>query len=171
VKTTDETWRPIKGYAGRYAVSSTGNIMLVSERLHMRPFKRPDGYQVIGLCEGNGTRQKTHYVHRLVCEAFHGSPPSPDYAVAHNDGNRGNNHANNLRWATQCENIQDKYEHGTMPIGEQHHGAKLTEASIRTIFSLRRRGLTLKEIAGHFGVHFGTVARVLTRKNWKHVEV
>lgn len=57
--------------------------------------------------------KKTRRLHRLVCEAFHGPEPQPGMDAAHNDGDRRNNHANNLRWATRAENIADQWSHGT----------------------------------------------------------
>lgn len=44
-------------------------------------------------------------VHRLVCEAFHGSPPFERAVVIHIDEDATNNRADNLRWGTQKENL------------------------------------------------------------------
>jgi hypothetical protein len=44
-------------------------------------------------------------VHRLVCEAFHGVPNSPNLFVLHIDENALNNKADNLKWGTQKENL------------------------------------------------------------------
>lgn len=44
-------------------------------------------------------------IHRLVCEAFHGSPPFPKAVVIHLDENGKNNNASNLKWGTQKENL------------------------------------------------------------------
>jgi len=43
------------------------------------------------------------FVHRLVCEAFHGLQPDTTFTVDHIDRNRINNNENNLRWATKSE--------------------------------------------------------------------
>lgn len=51
--------------------------------------------------------QRFVYAHQLVCEAFYGPTPGPDYQVAHNDGNKDNNSMNNVRWATRLENGRD----------------------------------------------------------------
>ena len=37
-----------------------------------------------------GGRVQQRWVHRLVCEAFHGEPPSADHEVAHGDGKPAN---------------------------------------------------------------------------------
>ncbi|WP_082456896.1 HNH endonuclease signature motif containing protein [Sphingomonas sp. Leaf23] len=44
-------------------------------------------------------------VHRAVCEAFHGLPPSESSVVLHLDENALNNRPDNLRWGTQRENM------------------------------------------------------------------
>lgn len=44
-------------------------------------------------------------IHRLVCEAFHGSAPFSRAVVIHLDENALNNRPENLRWGTQKENL------------------------------------------------------------------
>ncbi len=44
-------------------------------------------------------------VHRIVCTAFHNSPPTDQHVVDHIDTNRANNRAENLRWVSRLENV------------------------------------------------------------------
>ncbi|WP_433988793.1 hypothetical protein SuNHUV7_25280 (plasmid) [Pseudoseohaeicola sp. NH-UV-7] len=44
-------------------------------------------------------------IHRIVCSAFHGAPPSDQHVVDHIDTNRANNRPENLRWVTRLENV------------------------------------------------------------------
>lgn len=48
---------------------------------------------------------KTYKVARLVCEAFHGSPPEDETYCLHIDENSANNRPDNLKWGTQKENL------------------------------------------------------------------
>ena len=44
-------------------------------------------------------------VHRLVCEAFHGPPPSEKSVVIHINEVGTDNNPDNLKWGTQKENL------------------------------------------------------------------
>lgn len=45
------------------------------------------------------------YVHRLVCEAFHGPCPK-GYECDHKDEDTRNNRADNLRWIPRVQNMR-----------------------------------------------------------------
>lgn len=61
--------------------------------------KRADGYVVVS----SGGRD--HYVHRLVCGAYHGPAPTPLHQADHIDRDRSNNRPTNLRWLSPTENL------------------------------------------------------------------
>jgi hypothetical protein len=60
-------------------------------------------------------------VHRLVCEKYHGPPPSDSHEAAHGCGNRPCFNEHHLRWATRKENAGDKIAHGTN-VGNETRG-------------------------------------------------
>lgn len=116
-----EDWRPVRGYESLYEVSSKGSVRSVArviERAHpknparvqvrayggrvLRLQNSRQGYVSVGLWRQN--RGHTHDVHVLVCEAFLGSR-APGMDVNHKDGNRKNNHIENLEWVTRRENL------------------------------------------------------------------
>ena len=66
--------------------------------------------------------RKTFKIHRLVCEAFHGPPPFDGAVVMHIDDDPANNTPENLKWATQKENLSAKQfiEYCKSRTGENH---------------------------------------------------
>lgn len=67
----------------------------------------------------NGIRRR-YFVHRLVIEKFKGPKPSPMHQVRHLDGNKLNNHINNLKWGTAKENAEDRDLHVGTSKGKRH---------------------------------------------------
>lgn len=108
-----EVFKDIKGYEGIYQISNFGNVKSL-KRVIMRSdnkkrtipekMKRstPDhGYKKVGLHDKDGN-PKTHSIHRLVLKTFlHES----DLYVDHIDGDKHNNHLENLRYVTNSENL------------------------------------------------------------------
>lgn len=76
-----EVWKEIHGYNERYEVSNYGRVrsndMIINGRLH-----------------------------RLVAAAFVPNPENKP-CVDHIDGDRANNHADNLRWSTRKQNANN----------------------------------------------------------------
>lgn len=106
------------------------------------------------------------YVHRVVCEAFHGAP-QVGHACRHLDGNCMNNAASNLAWGTYSENARDKDRHGTSPVGERHGMAKLTRATVERMRALRAAdGRSYHKLAAQFGVSPMTAFRAVTGQAW-----
>lgn len=169
-----EEWRVIEDYP-QYEVSSYGNVRRVApykprdpNKRHrkntkqlpylLEPWTHSTGYLVVDL-----TGKKQERVHRLVCRAFHGTPPSPKHEVAHNDGDRSNNHASNLRWDTTSGNALDRWKHGTI----KATGAKLTQETAKIVFDLHHLGWSYKAIASRVGVHSTTVSRLIKGESWR----
>jgi hypothetical protein len=106
----------------------------------------------------------------LVCEAFHGPKPSPTHQAAHRDDDKDNNTPDNLYWATPLENHADRRRNKGTPQGERCGKAKLKEADIPVIRSLRAQGETCRAIGERFGVAHNTISRILTGERWGHMQ-
>lgn len=174
-----EEWRDIAGWENFYRVSSLGRVRSLPRRIECRghaPVKfrrgkiltlnrKVTGYLAARLCRDGFAESVA--VHRLVCFAFHGPQPSEDHEVAHWDGSRDNNRADNLRWATRVENAADKFRHGTVYRGG---GYRVIDAA--TAAQIKRRlnaGEMQKEITASLGLKRGVVGHIARGKTWAHI--
>jgi len=114
----------------------------------------------------DGKTRHLRYVHRLVLEAFVGPCP-PGMEVCHNDGNPANNRLDNLRWDTHRENMRDRFKHGTVRLGVNHHKAKLNPEIVRSIRTAT--GVTQRQLGLTYGVPQSTIWKILNRRVWAHV--
>lgn len=94
-------WQKVEGYES-YSVSTDGSVRNDDTgELKTPTLNNSTGYLAVDLYS-NGKRSKKQ-VHRLVAEAFIPNDDSKP-TVDHIDGDRTNNSADNLRWATYSEN-------------------------------------------------------------------
>ena len=140
-----DEWRRMKPYDSKKAGRSQVTL------------KNDSGFKLVG-------------VHRIVLLAFKGPPPPEKPIAAHNNGNPFDNRLCNLRWASQKENMADKYKHGTEQRGERHPGVKLTEAQVLSARRRCRDGETITALAEEYGVWFGTMWSAVNGKTWKHLK-
>lgn len=125
-----EEWRAIPGFEGSYEVSNMGQIRSLDRvvphkscgTLHMKGrVLRPSisrGYKHVQLLKD--AKSRTMPIHKAVALAFIGPRPA-GYDICHNDGDRLNNTAENLRYGTRTENVQDMFIHDTNSRINQTH--------------------------------------------------
>lgn len=134
----------------------------------------PNGYKTSGSLSAdkymcfNLPNKKSRRIHRVVCTAFHGPPPTELYVVNHIDENRQNNKPENLEWVTQQQNTihsakSKKYTpaHNRRSVAQYSKDKKtllntfscVSEASTRT--GIDRSGIQ-QYLSGKYGLqHFG----------------
>lgn len=111
--TPENGWATVDGFESLYQVSECGKVKRwCREKNHFRDKKtqiNKDGYVTLSLSVGY-IRKHTS-VHRLVAQAF---IPN-DYGlkeVNHKDGNKLNNHVDNLEWCTRSYNVKHSFDTG-----------------------------------------------------------
>lgn len=153
-----------------YSVSADGKIKGSRNNKILKP-KIANGYESVCIYH-NGVK-RYHNVHRLVAMAWLDIPDNyTKLQVAHNDGDRLNNHYSNLRWTTPKKNTHDKYKHGTMdlvPEGEKHHNAKLTKEIVAELRNRVRKGERFMTVIADMGIKKLTGYDAVTGKTWKSV--
>lgn len=112
-----ELWKDINGYEGLYQVSNFGNIKSRNKKL-LKPALNKSGYYMVNLFKHN--IGKSHYIHRLVAEAFISNPSNLPY-VNHKDENKLNNSADNLEWCSF--NYNCNYGTRNQRLAEKHNVA------------------------------------------------
>jgi DNA-binding XRE family transcriptional regulator len=116
-------------------------------------------------------RQSPVHVHTCVALAYHGPRPTPIHQVRHRDGNRTNNHADNLAWGLPVENAADREDHGNTARGVRNGNSKLTPDIVRQIREIRAMGVSQRHTAEMFDVSKHAVHCIEAGKTWRHVVV
>lgn len=122
---TNEIWKDIKNYEGKYQISNLGNVKSVYRKVNHRYRGKEKtttiyekilkkavnkfGYEYVCLTVNN--KGKKLKIHRLVAEAFIPNPLNKK-TVNHIDGNKSNNCVDNLEWSTYLENQHHAIETG-----------------------------------------------------------
>lgn len=114
-------WKPIKGFSD-YEVSPFGDVIsLKTGKILIPVINSATGYYSVNLYQDGQPVVKL--VHRLVAEAW--CPNKNNYEVVdHIDTNKLNNCAENLRWVTTKENINNPLTLEHMKSGQQKRRKK-----------------------------------------------
>lgn len=168
-----EIWKPIPGYEGLYDASDIGNVKNARTGKMLKLQNSGNGYFKVKFSCGG--KVSTHWVHRLVAEAFlpnEGGLP----VVDHKDGNKRNNAVDNLEWCSHKENSVRAYEKGFTPkaptfYGERHHNHVLSQKQaleIKTLYATK--AYSQRQLARQYGVSQTTVKMIVNNRAWKEIQ-
>lgn len=149
-----------------------GHVLTDIEQRELKQSVDYKGYKRLRL-KGT-TSRRTFAVHRLVALAFIPNPKNKPQ-VNYIDGNKQNNHVNNLEWVTQEENMAHAVEIGlrsssTYKQGESNNLSKLTEIEVREIRRLKQNtDINIYELSSQFSVCVNTIKNIINYKTWKHI--
>lgn len=176
-----EMWKPIEGYENYYEVSNYGRIRTVTRFIsnsgkngmwyNSRILKfnmDKDGYCTVALQKE--CKVKRFKVHRLVLSTF--GNYEEGLQVNHIDGDKTNNHLDNLEWVTCSQNIKHAFDIGLKTqVGSNNNCSKLTEKQVTQICDFfKNTTFTNKQIASMFDIKSDeTIRRIRKRMSWTHV--
>ena len=179
---SEEIFKYVPGYEQFYIVSSFGRVF----SLNYRNTGRIHELAQSSLCDkrrssGSMYRRAKMWhiepntptaIHRLVAKAFIPNPNGFTY-VNHIDGNKSNNHSDNLEWVNNSMNQIHAFEHGLHVYrqGDAHPMALLTNDQAREIKDRLKtpyRGQGV-DLAREYNVSVHVISSIKVGKNWKEV--
>ena len=152
-----EVWKDVKGYEGIYKISNLGRVKTNKDRIR----KGTVSHGYLRLLLWKDKQYKSTSIHRLVAENFIENPMNKPY-VNHIDGDKQNNHVNNLEWCTQLENVQHSIRTGLK--GENSKLHKLTRKDVEFIrkhYKPRDKTYSGKALSEQFNVSLREIYRVI----------
>lgn len=162
-----ESWKDIPSYEGIYQASNTGKIRTHKNKTTMtarhgvrkwaqRELKQKvskDNCHRVSLWKEG--KEKTHLVHRLVASAFLKKVEGMDY-INHIDGDRNNNHIDNLEWCDHKINNNHAFDTGLIKSSTEVILKKNEEDEFKHFRSLAKA-------SEYLGYHSGYLSYALKR--------
>lgn len=179
-----EIWKDVQGYEGLYQVSSLGRVKSLKRYVRC-PRNGENAKRIVPeiilksairnnyLCielfiNGIGTMFS---IHRLVAIAFIPNPENKP-EVNHLFGNKLDNRASMLEWATKSENQKHAFINGLKkPVkGENHYNSKLTN---NQVIEIRKKYLFRKYTTIMLGKEYNTsrqsISDIINNKTYRNV--
>lgn len=152
-----------------YFVTENGEVFSkFTKRMLKNSLSKGTGYFVVNvIIQG---KRKPEYVHRLVAKAYLVNPDNlPE--VNHKDGNKLNNHKDNLEWVTSEDNLKHSIENKLPKRGQLHYKTNLEEEDVHRICELLTRGWTAKRIAESSGINVtrSVVLSIRSKRDWTEI--
>lgn len=174
-----ENWKEIEGFEG-YFISDYGQVQTIRPRNKnskpptspriMKLYTLESGYKRITL-RSNG-KPRSMFIHSTVLHHFK-CPRPYGLECRHLDGNKANNHINNLAWGTRQENTIDQVLHGTHAglrrRGSKHPCSKLNEQLVLEIRKRVDAGEECKALGIEYGIPRTTISNIKHRRTYVYL--
>lgn len=169
-----EEWKPIEFTGNVYSISNLGRVRREKGGRGCRAGTilggtvRPDGYAQVSLSVGN--RSTRHLIHHLVADHFLGPRPK-DRAITinHKNGDKTDNRAENLEYATYAENNAHAYKVLNRKPTRGARTSNLTDAKVIEMRQLASEGRSIGLLARQFGIARTYASKIIRGALWKHL--
>ena len=153
-----EIWKVIARQP-KYEVSNMGNIRRSDTGRLLKPRFQVNGYLRVNF------GKDTQLVHRLAATAFL-KPDAARPTVNHLDGDKTNNEACNLAWATLAENNAHS-AHKRLAVNNPKRAMKLTLEIAQQIREAHAAGTRSAQIAARFDISPAMVRNIAYGRSWR----
>lgn len=160
--------KPIEA-GSKYYVTEDGQVYSNHTGKFLKPsLSKGTGYYVVNVIL-NGKR-KPEYIHRLVAKAYVINPLNKP-EVNHKDGNKLNNHKDNLEWVTNAENIEHSVKNELVVKGQDHYSTDLTQEDVHCICEYLSAGWSARQISECSGINVSraVVLNIRSRRDWVEI--
>lgn len=106
--------------------------------------------------------------HRASWELHNGKIP-PGMFVCHRCDNPSCVNPEHLFLGTRADNNRDRARKGRSATGERHGLSKLLSGEVAEIRAKRAKGMSMRKIAGQYGICAASVFKVVHGATWAHV--
>lgn len=167
-------WIPVMGYEGWYEIHPSGKVRSLDRRVNnrwgkgylvpgieLKPIVHPTHkYHLVRLTKNGQAKQ--YRLHILVAKHFIPNPENKP-TVNHRWGNKAQNAANDLEWATHQEQMDHAVANGLTASGERNGGNKLSDDQVLEAFQSCMSGEQLIKVSEQLGVNRNTLPRAFKR--------
>lgn len=151
-------------------ISNKGNIKNKSGRV-LSIGDNGAGYKKATIHDKDSKKSKNFYIHRLVAELFIGETCVVKTQVNHIDGDKSNNHVDNLEWVCPKENIKHMHDN-EMNMNRRNHGKtyKLPDSVIAYAYSKVVMGISgVGATAKEYGMPRTTLSSIVNKRTRRDV--
>lgn len=153
-----------------YLIYEDGRVFSLKRQKFLKPSLDRYGYLKVVLFKNNIRHYLT--VHRIVGIVFIPNPYNKEQ-INHKDGDKLNNHKDNLEWCTNEENLKHAVETGLRKNflkGSEVYNSKLTDSEIKFIRRLSSLGMRQMDIIKIVGHTRNLIYKVVNNLSYKNVK-
>lgn len=174
-----EIWKNVEGYEDLYQVSDKGNVKSLDRYRNYKNTKRFLKGRLLkfGICKdyfiltlSKNKSKKNYRVHRLVAQAFIPNPENKPY-VNHKDGNKTNNHVDNLEWVTAKENTFHMYNILKVPYpnkGKSWENHNFSYEECINMIKLYKKGYSFRKISRLYNSNHKTISKIIRNEKYNN---
>ncbi|ADX87896.1 HNH homing endonuclease [Vibrio phage JSF13] len=159
-------------YLPNYSASKCGRIFRIDtgKEMSRSPNRGNSPYLMFRSCHDNKPRNS--FVHVAVAWAWiPNDDPEVKTQVNHKDGNKLNNHVNNLEHVSHSQNQRHAINTGLKGKGEDLYNASMSEDIVHKLCQELQEGLPTKYLAEKYGVSKDIVRKLKAGDTYFHIRV